>query len=178
MARAAQAGLASKDMWKKYPRQMLRSRVVSEGVRTVCPMATGGLYVPEEIDDMKPEPKNVESQVVTHEQPKPVIKPVSPDNSGALTVQDKQTHTAEQKTPWTGIMSVEQIGRLFTIASVRNWTKDHVKDYLKARWGLDSTKELKKDEYEALVQIIETLSYEGAKGDLDDYQASFTGFLS
>jgi hypothetical protein len=51
MARAAKAQLGGKDMWKKYPRQMLRSRVVSEGVRTVCPNATSGLYVPEEVRD-------------------------------------------------------------------------------------------------------------------------------
>jgi hypothetical protein len=37
MARAQKAQLGGKDMWKKYPRQMLRSRVVSEGVRTVYP---------------------------------------------------------------------------------------------------------------------------------------------
>ncbi len=53
MERAAQAGLVGRrgDMWKKYPRQMLRSRTVSEGIRTVGPMATSGLYVPEEIGD-------------------------------------------------------------------------------------------------------------------------------
>lgn len=55
LKRAAAAGLASRDMWKKYPRPMLRSRVVSEGIRTVCPMATSGMYVPEEIRDMRPE---------------------------------------------------------------------------------------------------------------------------
>jgi hypothetical protein len=52
MPRAAKAGLSSKDMWKKYPRQMLRSRCVSEGVRTVCPSATSGFYVPEEAGDI------------------------------------------------------------------------------------------------------------------------------
>lgn len=51
--RAGKAGLASRDMWKKYPRQMLRSRCVSEGVRTVCPMATSGSYTPEEVQDIK-----------------------------------------------------------------------------------------------------------------------------
>jgi hypothetical protein len=49
--RAKQAGI-SNPMWKKYPRQMLRSRVVSEGVRTVFPMATSGMYVPEEVEDI------------------------------------------------------------------------------------------------------------------------------
>ncbi len=52
MKRAIAAGLGGKDMWKKYPRQMLRSRTVSEGIRTVCPMATSGMYVPEEVHDI------------------------------------------------------------------------------------------------------------------------------
>lgn len=59
MARAKEAGLGGKDMWKKYPRQMLRSRTVSEGVRTVCPGATSGMYVPEEVQDFAPEPQQL-----------------------------------------------------------------------------------------------------------------------
>ena len=55
MKRATVAGLGGKDMWKKFPRQMLRSRVVSEGVRTVLPAATSGMYVPEELHDMAAE---------------------------------------------------------------------------------------------------------------------------
>lgn len=51
MARAQKAQLANGDNWKKYPRAMLRSRVVSEGVRTVFPGATSGMYVPEEVAD-------------------------------------------------------------------------------------------------------------------------------
>jgi hypothetical protein len=51
-ARVAQAGL-SNPMHKKFPRQMLRSRVVSEGVRTIWPMATGGMYAPEEAAEIR-----------------------------------------------------------------------------------------------------------------------------
>lgn len=58
MKRAQAAGLGARDMWKKYPRQMLRSRTVSEGIRTVCPMATSGMYVPEEVQDILRE-KNI-----------------------------------------------------------------------------------------------------------------------
>jgi hypothetical protein len=54
MARAAQAGFSGKENYKKFPRQMLRSRTVSEGVRTVWPVATSGMYVPEEVMDMPP----------------------------------------------------------------------------------------------------------------------------
>lgn len=51
LGRAKAAGI-NNPMWKKYPRQMLRSRTVSEGVRTVCPGATSGMYVPEEVQDI------------------------------------------------------------------------------------------------------------------------------
>lgn len=54
MARAQRAGLTNKDNWKKYPRSMLRARTISEGCRTVCPMATSGMYTPEEAVDMEP----------------------------------------------------------------------------------------------------------------------------
>lgn len=52
MHRAKVAGLASKDMYRKFPRQMLRSRCISEGVRTIYPAATGGMYAPEEVQAM------------------------------------------------------------------------------------------------------------------------------
>ena len=53
MARAKQAQL-NNPMWKKYPRQMLRARVISEGVRTAYPGALGGMYAPEEVIDFEP----------------------------------------------------------------------------------------------------------------------------
>ena len=42
-----------KDMYAKFPRQMLRSRVVSEGVRTLWPLATSGMYVESEVAAME-----------------------------------------------------------------------------------------------------------------------------
>ena len=53
-ARAKQAGLGNKDMWLKYPRQMLRSRVISEGIKTVNPGVATGFYTPEEVSDFEP----------------------------------------------------------------------------------------------------------------------------
>lgn len=66
MDRAKAAGIGGKDNWKKYPRQMLRSRIVSEGIRTVCPMATSGMFVPEEVQDFEPKAVTIE-----HAPPKP-----------------------------------------------------------------------------------------------------------
>lgn len=51
-ARVQQAQLTGNAMHKKYPRQMKRSRVISEGVRSVFPMATSGLYETGEIQDI------------------------------------------------------------------------------------------------------------------------------
>jgi hypothetical protein len=51
MRRAEQAGLNRKRNYMTYPRQMLRARCISEGVRAVYPVATGGMYVPEEVAD-------------------------------------------------------------------------------------------------------------------------------
>ncbi len=64
-ARVAQAQLGSNPMHKKYPRQMLRSRVISEGVRTVFPGATSGMYVPEEVADFADAPSRVPTPTAT-----------------------------------------------------------------------------------------------------------------
>jgi len=76
MAMAKDAGLAGKENWKKYPRAMLRARVISEGIRTVYPAVLVGMYTPEEIQDLRDntrqEPtQTVEASVV----PEPKITP-------------------------------------------------------------------------------------------------------
>ncbi|MBK8184838.1 MAG: hypothetical protein IPK63_18925 [Candidatus Competibacteraceae bacterium] len=48
---AKRANLAGKDLWKQYPRAMLRARVISEGIRTVYPGVLSGMYTPEEVRD-------------------------------------------------------------------------------------------------------------------------------
>ena len=53
---AKNAGLSGKDTWKQYPRQMLRSRVISEGVRTMYPGVADGIYTPEEVQDFDTKP--------------------------------------------------------------------------------------------------------------------------
>jgi hypothetical protein len=52
LEQAKRIGLANKDNWRKYPRAMLRSRVISEGVRTVYPGIAVGVYTVEEVQDL------------------------------------------------------------------------------------------------------------------------------
>ena len=49
------AGLLGNQTWSKYPRQMLRSRCISEGIRTVFPGVVVGSYSEEEGEDMAPQ---------------------------------------------------------------------------------------------------------------------------
>ncbi len=53
---ATAAKLTGKDTWKQYPRQMLRARVISEGIRTVYPGVAVGVYTPEEVQDFDNRP--------------------------------------------------------------------------------------------------------------------------
>ena len=53
IADAKRAELFKNPMWAKYPRQMLRARVTSEGIRMVMPGIIIGVYTPEEVADMR-----------------------------------------------------------------------------------------------------------------------------
>ena len=48
---AQDAGLTRNPTWKAYPRQMLRARCISEGIRTIFPGVAIGTYTPEEAED-------------------------------------------------------------------------------------------------------------------------------
>ncbi len=67
---AQDAGLTRNPTWKSYPRQMLRSRCISEGIRTVFPGVVVGTYTPEEVQDMDPAP------AVRQAPPPPAPEPV------------------------------------------------------------------------------------------------------
>ena len=67
---AQDAGLTRNPTWKSYPRQMLRARCISEGIRTIYPGVTVGTYTPEEAADMEP--------VRTQPAPHPLVEEVPP----------------------------------------------------------------------------------------------------
>lgn len=58
MADARKAGITMNQTWAKYPRQMLKARVASDGVRMADPSVNSGRYTPEEVQDFD-EPKTV-----------------------------------------------------------------------------------------------------------------------
>lgn len=67
---AKKAGLTGKDVWTNYPRAMLRSRVISEGIRTLLPGVIAGKYNPEEAMSIETvEPVSVEQAVQSFDRP-------------------------------------------------------------------------------------------------------------
>lgn len=100
---ATKIGLLKNPTWKQYPRQMLRARCISEGIRTVFPGVISGLYTPEEVQDFAPPerdvtpgahsvpapmPESVKAAAKAVSKPKPQAKP--PIDSTATTVADDQ----------------------------------------------------------------------------------------
>lgn len=61
--RAKTANLTGKDNWKNYPRQMLKARVISEGVRMCYPAVCAGVYTPEEVMDFDEAKKSGNAEV-------------------------------------------------------------------------------------------------------------------
>lgn len=111
--RAKQAQIST-PMWKKYPRQMLRARVVSEGVRTVFPMATSGMYVPEEVVEFAPQ----QQQTVPHTIDGEVIEPAQispPDEPPAKTlVKDQRVIDGDLRKEIDACQSEDEVRVLWT----------------------------------------------------------------
>lgn len=72
MEMAKKAQLLGNQTWQKYSRAMLRSRCISEGVRTVYPGVVCGVYTPEEIESIDVAPAPAPARAISA--PAPVIE--------------------------------------------------------------------------------------------------------
>lgn len=71
---AKRAGLANNDNYRKYARQMLSARCISEGVRLTYPSVISGFYTPEEVADFAITPAPAEKPAIS----KPLFKSPAP----------------------------------------------------------------------------------------------------
>lgn len=73
---AEEAGLLNKDIWKKYPASMLKSRAITQCARDACEEALFGLhYTPEELGAEVDEDGAILGEIVEDEQPVRDIRP-------------------------------------------------------------------------------------------------------
>jgi hypothetical protein len=93
---AKRAGIASKQNWGKYPRQMLRARVISEGVRMCLPEVVVGICSEEEVRDLDPQPSGRQqpAPIDVHLEPVPPAK-ASPAQVRALAIALKEAGIAD-----------------------------------------------------------------------------------
>ena len=85
---ATRAGLTGNPTWKKFPRQMLKARCISEAVRGIFPGVLSGLYAPEEVSD-------IPVQVVAETAPEP-IQLEAPKEAAPVEVQTESQPLPEQ----------------------------------------------------------------------------------
>lgn len=72
---AERAGLTGNPTWKKFPRQMLKARCISEAVRGIYPGVLSGLYAPEEVAEFGPvqtEPEPLAIEATSEPLPEPI----------------------------------------------------------------------------------------------------------
>lgn len=89
MEDAVKAGLASRDVWKKYPRRMLKHRCLSYGLKDVFPDLLAGLYDPEEMESVQTE-TTTERNITPKEEQKPTVEEPKADVIEAELVDDRQ----------------------------------------------------------------------------------------
>jgi hypothetical protein len=65
IALSAKGGL--KDNWRKFPKQMLTARNVSEAVRLLAPQIISGIYTPEEVSDFSSHDKPLPPKVLVEQ---------------------------------------------------------------------------------------------------------------
>lgn len=140
IAQAKAAGLTGKDVWKQYPRAMLRARVISEGIRTVYPGVSVGVYTPEEVEDFdaKPAPVEVVSEPI-------VEKPVA------------AAPTVERDV-------------LFKRLAKSGWAKDDLKFFAGTVYGVSASKDLTDEQLLAFVLTAEAQPFGDAIAAYQDEQ--------
>lgn len=80
--RANRAGLTNRNpTWKSYPRNMLKARVISDGIGLVLPGARLGMYTPEEESDIAAEEREQRRATEGRERSEPSPAPPSPPSA-------------------------------------------------------------------------------------------------
>jgi hypothetical protein len=106
MQDATRAGLTGNPTWKKFPRQMLKARCISEAVRGIFPGVLSGLYAPEEVSDIPvqvvaetlPEPIQLEAPKEEPKKPEPLPEPIQRINPMQRLLADKTDAQREKVT--------------------------------------------------------------------------------
>jgi len=102
MAEARETGLCIakggniKDIWKKFPANMLWARMISNAIRVICPEVNSGTYTPEEVWDFDDEPQNVIPQEPPKKASKKEVEKLEKDLKKDVKEEPKEMPKAEE----------------------------------------------------------------------------------
>ncbi len=179
MKDAARIGVAGKDTWKKYPRQMLSARATSELCRLIFPDALGGIsYTPEEIEDEKAATVTIVRQApaegptkVARKPREKAPEPVEPSFDEPVDTETGEIIDAEivsDSEPDETMASASQLTKLGVVFNA-NGIKDRDERlaYVSGIVGRDlaNSKELTKDEASRIIDGLEALADINQDGD-------------
>ena len=157
MDQARAAGLGTKDVWKQYPRAMLRARVISEAIKTVYPGVSVGIYTKEEIEDFdeKPiEPKDVKSEVQT-------VKPKE------VVIEIKETEKSATKSDRQALMA-----RIAKVVDAGQWNYSQLKTYVHAAFGVEESSKLTIEQLSLVASVCENSNFSQAIEEIEVKSAS------
>ena len=93
---AQNAGLAGRDVWKNYPKRMLKHRCLSYGLKDMFPDLLAGLYDPEEMESVQT--TTTEHNVTPVEEPK-AEKNITPEPNPQFEERQKLKNIIEKYEP-------------------------------------------------------------------------------
>jgi len=156
---AKKAGLVKQGgPWHQYPRAMLRSRLISEGIRTVYPAAVCGVYTPEEAVDIPP---IIEEKHAANESR--VIEAVTDECVNQDDVNVIQNFITENESHVIEAVTDERINQ-DDVNVIQNFIKEtglgteRVLSWVKKVWHVDSFADLTQSQARRLLDKLETWS--------------------
>lgn len=171
MADAKRAGLTANATWAKYPKAMLRSRVITAGLKSVGWDGAVGNYDPEEAKEIGPvATAQPVVQMPRRLSEKPQLVVEDPELAAALergakvvSVDDDTLALLERSVAEVNAKAEAQVTnsfiteaqrkRLFGIFKQSGHTKEQVSAWL-ASGGIESSKQITQNEYEAICERL------------------------
>ena len=123
--------------WQKFPRAMLRSRCISEGIRSVFPGSVTGFYSPEEVQDFEE---------------KPQIRDITPKETPTIVMQGSDPVVITEKIP-TGTLPLyipSQPEPYANYLTVEDWIEGFLEMVRKLKASEKLTAEEKSEKYDNL----------------------------